>query len=708
MTPTQHSLNMLKGLLVLIGPLPLALALVRTSEDRERGGAHALLVMLVVWCALQAGLGVVLGSLGLYAPFPALLAEGLLLVSGIVALVLLSQRGHRAPGAFWPWLERIDPASGVLLGLIALAGLWNLREVLVNAITDYDSLAYHLPAMAEWAQKRRLVYLDQFAASPISRYPYGWEVLCALTFLAADSDLLVALPNLLAWALLGLSVYRLGRWIGAGRAQALLPVVLLLTMPIVTYNANTMHVDLPFAAMFCAGLYLLTAYGQTRRWRDLLLFLAAVSLLLGIKTSGLAYGGALVGILIVGALWRTVARLRARRRATASSEPPRPTPTSGPSWRLKVLVDVVVAALPLAFALYASGFWYVRNWVEMGNPLGHVAVQLGGWTLFPGPLPPEAIAKTTLLSVFDTSSGQDWRVLVDALDRELAAPFWLLLSQLGLLILGLFARRPPVHRGRSLGALALTPAAILLYLATPYSGDNGSHNWQVTPWIGQGLRYGFPALGLLAAVAAGGLAAVGVPGAVLVGIGLFALSTLPLYGGRMIIAGLVLLTLVGATRVVSSVLGYLRGSRWRGQAALLLIGSLAVTAFLYGTYEAWPPRMARTEGKLWGGFVGYLHREVPPNARLGYLHSHKTFLFYGPTLDREVVYVPAGMRTYDQWLSLLHAKGVDILIIGPMPEGTWLERKETAWVQQPHVELEPLFGENLYLEPLIFRVQARE
>ena len=56
---------------------------------------------------------------------------------------------------------------------------------------------------------------------------------------------------------------------------------------------------------------------------------------------------------------------------------------------------------------------------------------------------------------------------------------------------------------RRVAAVALLClACTALYAATPFSGDNGSHGWQITTWIGQGLRYGLPALGLFATVAA--------------------------------------------------------------------------------------------------------------------------------------------------------------------------------------------------------------
>ena len=90
------------------------------------------------------------------------------------------------------------------------------------------------------------------------------------------------MPNLVAWLLLGLAVYRLGATLGA-RVHGLAAAALLLTVPLVVWHVPSQHI-VHLAAFFLAGLYLGADYARTRSAVSLALALAATGVLLGVKT----------------------------------------------------------------------------------------------------------------------------------------------------------------------------------------------------------------------------------------------------------------------------------------------------------------------------------------------------------------------------------------------------------------------------------------
>jgi hypothetical protein len=201
----DYILGMLGTGLVFAGPLPWCVLLVSILGDKHKnaGIAHHLLISLSVWCIFQVAVGLLLGILHLLTLPALVLVEAVSLVTGVITLLYLERKNPWLyPGNLpklptgWSNLEKL------ILGIIAITGLVLLWGIMTCPITDYDSLAYHLPTMAQWYQTGTFPLLEQF--HQISRYPYNWEVLCTLfLYPLGGNDLLVALPNLIAWADVG-------------------------------------------------------------------------------------------------------------------------------------------------------------------------------------------------------------------------------------------------------------------------------------------------------------------------------------------------------------------------------------------------------------------------------------------------------------------------------------------------------------------------
>src|SRR5262249_51615115 len=147
-----HSFELLLSLGIAGGPVPLSIAAARAHDPRLEPGAHRLLVGVTTWCVLEAALGVVLGAVGWLELQAVLVAEAALLIAGSLALRREPSVVRRAPTPF-------GMAEGLLLVLGAIIGLTLVVRLAVTPITEHDSLAYHLPVMAAWAQTHRLVTL---------------------------------------------------------------------------------------------------------------------------------------------------------------------------------------------------------------------------------------------------------------------------------------------------------------------------------------------------------------------------------------------------------------------------------------------------------------------------------------------------------------------------------------------------------------------
>jgi len=464
--------------LIMLGPLCGALALARAAHSGERGRPGAavpisqfLLTSLVLWILIQACLAEALLAAQRFALAPLFCAEAALFLLGGLGLFVGRRAGQRLPVR--PALPS-GRAERLFLAALGGLGLYLLYLVLTRPLSDYDTLAYHLPAALGWLRRGSHAPPPGFEHSQIGAYPYAWEAVCACGLLALRKDAVVLLPNLLAWALYGLAVYRLGRELGASRAAALSASLLLLSQPLVVEQVGTLHVDLPFSALFLAGICYLRRWAQSGSLGELALAAACAALLVAIKMSGFPYValGAAAGL---GLRWH-----------------------SGRSLGLDVTSPArrpVLAAAAIAVAgAWVSAFWYGYNLRRLGNPLGYIAVRLGPYVLFEGqPLFLEQVQATSLAHLFRFREAAHIKVLLKVAAYYLELPFLLLAGLAGLAIW---------QRRRVLWPLVLCAACAYLYWRTPYSGDNGEHGFQITTWIGQGLRYGLPGLGLLAAVAA--------------------------------------------------------------------------------------------------------------------------------------------------------------------------------------------------------------
>jgi hypothetical protein len=260
---------------------------------------------------------------------------------------------------WWAW---------VLGALVTLGSLYLTLVAYTMPSYGYDAVWYHLTAVASWIDAGHIVVTP---LEPIANvFPMNGELSFLWVGVLTKGDLLIDLPQL-GFALLGaLAVVAIARVAGVSRPGAVVAGCLYFLTPIVLAQATTNYVDLVLPGLFLAGFAFLYRYTTTLaaapaadpRHERVLLLLAGIGIGLaaGAKTSGLVY--AAVAFVLLGVnVFVAVRHQRLRGRAA-----------------LGALTLFVVPVIAL------GSFWYVRSWVEYGNPVEPATVKIGGRTIFTG------------------------------------------------------------------------------------------------------------------------------------------------------------------------------------------------------------------------------------------------------------------------------------------------------------------------------------
>ena len=347
-----------------------------------------------------------------------------------------------------------------------------------HGMETIDTLWYHMPFTARFVQSGSILglhYVDANAIIPF--YPANSELLHALGLAAFSSDWLSPLITL-GWAALAvLAAWALGRPFGRHQLSVVAVLAVLGTTDLISSQPGGAYNDVVCLALLLSAAALLV-HGTGRTGSS---FVAALAI-------GLAAGAKVTMIVpaVVLAIGAVV------------------TAPAGSRWRqLGIWVAGTTAT---------GGYWYVRNLLHNGNPLGSVHLGLGPVAL-PSPRTPPLHSIAGYLT-----DGHAWSTDFLPGLRSAFGPVWWLL--LGLVAAGTLAslRRDcrPVIR-----VLAWTAViSIIAVVLAPQQGEPGSFRYNLryeTPPMALGLvlltlhprlqtrRVHFALLGLLAGASLLGL-----------------------------------------------------------------------------------------------------------------------------------------------------------------------------------------------------------
>ena len=304
---------------------------------------------------------------------------GLGLTSGLVALGLwhavlwrVASSGQRS-AASTPFMSRTTVTDRLALTVwLGIVISWVGAAAASANILGPDNAHYHVPYALNLAHGDSpfdlpaTPHLYPMAGSAIAAWfivPLGTPLIVDLAMVLPFALLLGSL-NLMFRAMTGLSGLGWATWIGLA----------LFSTPMFRSSAAG-SADLWFAAGCTSVLATVIAAWARGTWRrlDLWLLGAAVGLLLGSKTTGVAAAV----LLLVG--WGVVET--ARRIFNA----PRVTAAFGAG----------SVAMMVLLAVGAGGLWLLRNWIQFGSPLAPTGLHLFGLTIFDG----ETHQRTTYYSV---------------------------------------------------------------------------------------------------------------------------------------------------------------------------------------------------------------------------------------------------------------------------------------------------------------------
>ncbi|HEX8743147.1 MAG TPA: hypothetical protein VF712_08425 [Thermoleophilaceae bacterium] len=451
--------------LAAIAPLVLGAIRVRARALPDWHGAPARLAEAVTALAALVLIAELLGAAGALRRGWLALACAL---AGLAAVALtrgsgaVTQSGEGLTPS--PFCGSGPPPAGrwslaAAAGAVALVAFeWGSRsvEVLGRGMADPDTLWYHMPFSARFAQTGETTPLQYTQAEPITTFhPAGSELVHAIGIALFDGyDLLSPFVNLGFAGLALLAGWCAGRRFGAA-PHALVGVAVVLSLPIVlqTQPGEAAN-DLIGVAWLLAAVALLLLGAP--RPAPLALAAVAAGMAMGTKLSLLAP----VALITLGVL---VAAPRSDRRRTSGL------------W---------IGALAAA-----GGFWYLRNLVRVGNPLPWYGVKLGPLEL-PSPSLPQTDANSFSLAHYATDVDL-WRShFLPGLDDSLGHlwPALLALTLAGAL-LALATRGDAVVRVLGVAALGTLAA----YAITPASAG-GPEGAPVL--FGLNLRFATPALAL--------------------------------------------------------------------------------------------------------------------------------------------------------------------------------------------------------------------
>jgi hypothetical protein len=722
-------------------PLSLFLSGGNGVHRADRGAAHACLVAIVLWCALQLLVVLCLGMVARYNLQSIVLCE--IIMAAVGGVLLLRSRSESLPGML---KDRFSPRTSLSRSEKAIVASLTLTTLMVfvrstsRPIIDFDSLWYHLPCMVTWYQEHSLALMEATgkpAFDLVLRYPYNWEALSSLFFFPFREDFLATIPKIISWLVLGLSVHSLSVRLGARRIHGLAAASLVLSVPFLLFDLNTMRIDIALAAFFCASVYFMITYMQDRSATNLVLVLISYGVLAGIKATGLIYVLLILGISILITVLRR-----------------RPVVENGDAWPAGSHLRGLRVAGAVLLGGLLGGFWYLRNWVQVGNPLGMVQVAFGEQIIFPGPVTAEMIRRTALASIFEVTNIDHWKTIgIQALVR-LQLPF-IVVGLLSLLFPYVLVKaRMPERRAQLGGLAALLLASAWIYWNHFGSGSSCFALGRVSPYLGQAFRFGFPCLGLMGVMTAlsattlrigeratlhavlicgfagiiGWVISAAIKTAAFTGDQLHWASGLahefvrnPLTGLRLTtshLAGsgweiLVFGTAYPVGMAVACALIRRSDRKWRpgsAPARYAAMSGLLVLAFL-GTWGLREWRDARR--KDYYGDVGhYISRNIAPDEKIGYAYSNFRYLFYGKDLDRSVQYVPARTASRTDWFAELLERDITIVCIGPTPGSPKTPAelsmvREFAWLESADSPYERLIGEDINQEPWLYRRTSR-
>lgn len=226
-----------------------------------------------------------------------------------------------------------DGHAIVLAVLVFLAYAWILAAAYYLPPRGIDDIGYHLPAVFEYTRSHEIRLLP--LTIPPFAYPENAELLFLWPVLFTHDKTMVDAANIPFVLLSVLTVYAMARHFSVAKNNALFVALLYALCPVVLMQAGVNYVDIIVSVFLLLSIYFSLRYSEHHRTLDITLAGLSIGLMCGMKYTA-PFLALPVQILILPALRKG-------------------------KWRH--------TALYVSIIVLAGGWWYLRNWFLLGNPL---------------------------------------------------------------------------------------------------------------------------------------------------------------------------------------------------------------------------------------------------------------------------------------------------------------------------------------------------
>ena len=298
----------------------------------------------------------------------------------------------------------------VLLSVFILAFLqvawWAFLVYLVPPYA-WDDLFYHLPKVAYMLQSGGITDFQVYPLIWIDQFPFNSELLFLWNVIFPRNDILVNGSQIIFALFAVLAIYSLARKAGVGQQNAAWAVIFLF-IPVVIQQATTCYIDIIMSALLIGAVNFMLMRDKPKI--NVLIVGMTIGIMLGSKYSYI--GPCLIvsvtlWILILANIGKDDGENKVRRsKGKIAGE---------------IALKLAIYLMPV---MLLGGTWYIRNYLQFGNPVGPYQVEILGRVIFPGVLNPatQALPDPTLVSSFQINTVL--KVWVERWAPIFAAPYY--------------------------------------------------------------------------------------------------------------------------------------------------------------------------------------------------------------------------------------------------------------------------------------------
>ncbi len=274
--------------------------------------------------------------------------------------------------AFRAWFSALDVwLKALSVGFLAYMAIRFAFLIWALPPFVWDSLTYHLTNVAQWIQDARIHMFE----TPVEQIynAANHEVFTTWFAVFYRQDVIIEAAGLPAYWIAGLAVYAIARNLELKPNAAWIAVVAYLSTPALTLAITGTKNDPIVAALFLLAIALVLHASELLErdflrngWKLVPLLIPVLLYAAGTK----AYIVHLLpGILLIGTGMFVQRRGWGGLRKSAGAVV---DGLRGEPARIKLAIAVVMTA-----SLFLGSYWYVRNWILMGNPFFPYSVEVG-------------------------------------------------------------------------------------------------------------------------------------------------------------------------------------------------------------------------------------------------------------------------------------------------------------------------------------------